>query len=152
MLAARLPAMRRTRTPELMDDPGAPREELDGALAYLRWVNRRFAGFRALEHHLDRWRRSWPGDRPVEMLDIATGSADIPVLAVRWAAARTIDLRVTAVDLHETTLDLARRHVARSLPPELARRVTLRRADGLRLPEELAPGSFDCVHGGPVRH
>jgi 2-polyprenyl-3-methyl-5-hydroxy-6-metoxy-1,4-benzoquinol methylase len=135
-----------------MDDPAASRDDLDVALGYLRHVNRRFAGTLALLHYLDRWRRSWPTDRPINMLDIATGSADIPIAAVNWARGRGIDLRVTAVDLHPTTIDLAREHVRRSLPAGEAGRITVLQADALRLTDQFPIESFDCVHAGLFLH
>src|SRR5690606_31957787 len=92
--------MRRLVQPEFMDDPAATREELRTALAYIRWVNRVLGESRALIGHLARWSRRWPKDRPVTLLDVGTGSADIPLEAVRWARQRGFDLRVTAVDLH----------------------------------------------------
>lgn len=138
--------MIRVVQPELMDDPAAPRGELDASLAYIRWVNRALGGRRALIGHLARWSRRWPTDRPITLLDIGTGSADIPLAAVRWARACGFDLRVTAVDLHPTTLELARQHVAAEPG------ITLVQADALRLTDLYAPASFDYVHAGMFLH
>ncbi|MDX2114917.1 MAG: methyltransferase domain-containing protein [Planctomycetota bacterium] len=146
--------MKRTLTPELMDAPDVPRPQLAGALAFLRMVNRRWGGSRALISHLRRWSARWPARRPVTLLDIATGSADIPLAARRWALARGHDLRVTAVDLHEATLELAREHLdlAARAEPEVARGITLLRADARNLREHFAPASFDYVHAALFLH
>src|SRR3982751_5237477 len=80
--------MRRIRPgPELMDDPAIPRSELADALRFIRAVHPPLGGSPAPLQHLRRWSRHWPkaGTRPITMLDIATGSADIPIVAVRWA-------------------------------------------------------------------
>jgi 2-polyprenyl-3-methyl-5-hydroxy-6-metoxy-1,4-benzoquinol methylase len=138
--------MQRVVEPEQMDDPAAPREELDASLAYIRWVNRVLGGTRGLLGHLARWSARWPKDRPVTLLDIGTGSADIPLAAVRWARSRGFDLRITAIDLHPTTLELARRHIG----PETA--ITLVQADALRLADHYGHGSFDYVHAGMFLH
>lgn len=138
--------MRRVLVGELMDEPGVPREELDAALRYIRTVNGRYGGSRALIAHLERWSRRWPKDRPITMLDVGTGSADIPLAARTWARGAGFDLRVTAVDLHETTLDLAREHIAGDPG------ITLARADALRLDELFAPGQFDYAHAGMFLH
>lgn len=138
--------MQRRLTPELMDAPDVPRDELSLALRYLRWVNRRLGGTNALVRQLDRWSRRWPKDRPITLLDVATGSADIPLAAVRWARGRGFDLRVTAVDNHESTLELAREHVKGEA------NITLEHVDALRLRERFAPGSFDYVHAALFLH
>lgn len=138
--------MRRTLTSEFMDDPGASREDLDASLRFIRAVNARLGGSRALIGHLKRWSRRWPADRPVTLLDIATGSADIPLAARQWATGAGFDLRITAIDKHETTLSLAREHVADADGIELVC------ADALRLADRFEPGSFDYVHAGMFVH
>lgn len=146
--------MRRVRTPELMDDPRVSREDLEVSLRYIRGVNRRLGGVSALLRHLRAWSREWPRGRPITLLDIATGSADLPVEAVRWARSAGHDLRVTAVDLHPTTLALAREHIAASDSPglNLAESIQLREANALKLMDEFAPESFDYVHAGLFLH
>lgn len=142
--------MRRVLTPEHMDEPGIPRAELDRALGFIRAVNARLGGSAALLAHLKRWSARWPKGRPITLIDIATGSADIPVAAVRWARSRGHDLRVTGVDLHQTTLDLAREHVARH--PGVAEAITLVEADALTLTDRFAPAGFDYAHAGMFLH
>ena len=100
--------------------------------------------------HLRGWSARWPKDRPVTLLDIATGSADLPLAARAWAAGAGFDLRVTAIDRHETTLDLAREHLASQ--PELARGIHLIQAEAMDLTDRFKPGSFDYVHAGLFLH
>lgn len=173
--------MRRVLTPELMDDPGVPRDDLALSLRYIRAVNRRLGGVSSLLFHLHGWSRDWPKGRPITLLDIATGSADLPIAAVQWARRAGHDLRVTAVDLHPTTLDLAREHIARTdssdscqtchdcaalstvvplargahAPPlshPLSALIELRQANALHLMDHFAPASFDYVHAGLFLH
>lgn len=141
--------MRRKLTPELMDDPEVDRAELDRSLGYIRAVNRRLGGVSALLRHLRRWSARWPPGASVTLLDVATGSADLPVAAVRWADDAGLDLRVTGVDLHETTLALAREHVEAA---GAADRIELVRGDARRLTDAFEPGSFDYVHAGLFLH
>ena len=136
----------RVITPELMDDPGVDHGELGRSLAYIRGVNRWLGGTRGLLANLRRWSRRWPGGRPVTLLDIGTGSADIPVAARRWAEGAGFDLRVTGVDLHATTLELARRHT------DGVEGIELVQGDALRLMDRFSPGSFDYVHAGMFLH
>jgi len=138
--------MRRTLVHELMDDPGVDREDLAASLKYIRLVNRLAGGSAALIAHLERWSGRWPKDRPVTLLDVATGSGDIPLAARRWAKDRGFDLRITAIDLHEKTLELARAHVAGDDG------VTVLRADALDLDSRFEPRSFDYAHAGMFLH
>lgn len=138
--------MERRLTPELMDAPDVARDELANALKYLRWVNRRLGGTSALISHLERWSQQWPKGRTITLLDVATGSGDIPLAAVAWARARGFDLRVTGVDNHEATVELARAHVAHEPA------ITIEHVDAMRLRERFAPGSFDYVHAALFLH
>jgi len=75
--------------------------------------------------------------RPIRVLDVATGSSDIPAAIVKWARAKRIPIEVTTVDNNP----LAVREAAAftSAYPE----ITVSLADGLSLP--FADGSFDIV-------
>ncbi|MCS7173592.1 MAG: methyltransferase domain-containing protein [Armatimonadetes bacterium] len=77
--------------------------------------------------HLARFVRRIP-HRPLRILDVATGSADLPVEMARWARARGISLRILALDIHPDVLAVARRLVHNV--PE----VILIRADARALP------------------
>lgn len=146
-----MPGVRRVVTPELMDDPGVDRDVLDRSLGYIRLVNRVLGGRSALLGSLRRWAGDWPKDRPIRLLDVGTGSADLPLAAVQWASGRGLDLRVTGIDIHETTLDLAREHL-QATDPEAASRIELVQADAGELAERFEPKSFDCVHAGLFLH
>lgn len=143
--------MPRVRTPERMDEPGVARDDLDAALGFIRFVNRRLGGARALLSCLRRWSAGWPKGEPITLLDIATGSADIPVAARAWALSRGHDLRITAIDSHDTTLELARRHLD-AQPAEIREGIVLEKHDALRLTDRFAPGSFDYTHAGMFLH
>ncbi len=131
---------------ELMDDPNADGRELAQALAFIRLVNRRLGGAAAAIGHLERWTRGWPAQRPIHILDVATGSGDIPIQMLRWADRRGLDARITGVDLHETTLAEARKYIGDE------QRVELLRADALQLTDQFEPESFDFVHAGMFLH
>lgn len=141
--------MRREVTPELMDDPAVDPSELRRSLSYLRLVNRRFGGERALLRHLSRWSGAW-GPGPVTLLDVGTGSADLPVAACRWAVSRGLDLRVTGVDIHEGTLSAAREYVASCA--DVAGRITLECVDAREIVDRFGAGSHDYAHAGLFLH
>ncbi len=137
-----------------MDDPDASREELDRSLGFIRAINRRLGGTSAAIRHLARWGSAWTRGEPVSVLDVATGSADIPVAIRRWGLERGLDVRITGVDLHETTLDLAREHVVRESEsdPRIADGIELRHADARDLVGIHGALSFDYVHAGMFLH
>ena len=142
--------MERRLTPEWMDDPAVDPAELKEALAFIRKVNLRLGGVKALTKHLERWSANWPKGHEVSILDIATGSADIPVEVVRWARERGYSVRITAVDIHETTLDSAREHMERELGDDAP--IELVQADAKELVDRYGPLSFDYVHAGMFLH
>lgn len=107
-----------------MDAPDVDRAELELALHHVASVNRWLGGRRALLRHL-----AWGlGPAGSTVLDVGTGSADLPAAMDDWGRRRDRPLRITAVDLHPTTLDVARRRI-RGRP-----RIEAVCADALRLP------------------
>lgn len=94
---------------ELLDDPATSRDELERAARDLSAINRRFGGYRLVRRFLARWLN--PG-RCYRILDLCTGSGDVPRAMVEWARAREITLRIDAVDANPTMLDLARKRSA----------------------------------------
>ncbi len=92
--------------PELMDRADAAPAELESALGSLRGLNRYFGSYRVVEHFLRRWMKR--GDR-LRVLDLATGSADIPRLVVDRARRIGAEVQVEAVDFQPATIETARR-------------------------------------------
>jgi SAM-dependent methyltransferase len=138
-LAAWVPA--RSSGPELIDLPIAADAvaEYAGSLADIRTVNRYLGDYRAVLGHLPALlpavaqRRG----RPLRVLDVATGSADIPVAMALWARGRGIPLEVTAVDNNPLAVREAEAFT-RGCPE-----ITVARGDCLSLP--YGDGSFDVV-------
>jgi SAM-dependent methyltransferase len=91
--------------PELMDRPDASPEELEAALTNLRELNRYFGAYRIVSHLLPRWIKR--GDR-LRVVDLATGSADIPRLIADHARKVGAEVEIVAVDFQPSTLELAR--------------------------------------------
>jgi 2-polyprenyl-3-methyl-5-hydroxy-6-metoxy-1,4-benzoquinol methylase len=130
-----MPLRSRAGGAERMDEPDIDARELEDGLADLRAVNRWLGGRRVAIRLLGRMLRRMPAGQPVRVLDVATGSADLPLALVRWAARRGILLEVLATDAHERTLAAARRAVATEP------RVRIAPADALALPFD--DGAFD---------
>ena len=126
-----------------MDEQGADPRQLRKSLAFIQRVNRRLGYTRATLSHLHRFSRSWKPNERITLLDLATGSADIPLAMLKWAERRGIDLRVVAVDRQHPTI-----RAARQWNPHP--RLQLVQADVFDLPFE--PHSFDYVSANMFFH
>lgn len=150
--------MPRSRTPEIMDRPDVDPGQLSTALRYIQAVNRWAGGVHALLGRLRAWSGHWPDSarggpapRPITLLDIATGAADLPIAARRWALARGFDLRVLGVDIHPTTLRLAQDKLD-AQPHSVRSGVRLLHCDALAVGHTFGPASFDYAHAGLFLH
>jgi 2-polyprenyl-3-methyl-5-hydroxy-6-metoxy-1,4-benzoquinol methylase len=91
--------------PELMDRPQPVTAELVSDLHNLRELNRHFGSHALIAHFLRRWIQ--PGAQ-LRVLDLATGSGDIPRLVIDHARDVGADVTVDAVDQQSSTLEIAR--------------------------------------------
>ena len=91
--------------PELMDRPQPVTDELVSDLRNLRQLNRYFGSYALIEHFLRRW--ILPGTE-MRVLDLATGSGDIPRLVVDHARKVGATVSVDAIDQQSSTLKIAR--------------------------------------------
>lgn len=89
---------------ELMDRPQPVSLELERDLHNLRQLNRFFGSYALVGRFLKRWIKS--NDR-LRVLDLATGSGDIPRLLVDYARSVNADVSVDAVDGQPATLEIA---------------------------------------------
>ena len=92
--------------PELMDRPDASPAELRGALKSLQRLNRYFGSYRIFSLFLRRWMKH--GDR-FRVIDLATGSADIPRLIADYARKIGAQVEIQVIDFQPSTVELARR-------------------------------------------
>ena len=88
----------RTDEPEDIDDPSQPFSELQRSMADVALTNRLFGGTQTILHHVAHLLHSVPSGTSVRILDIATGSADIPRALLEWGKQRGLDLTIVAVD------------------------------------------------------
>jgi 2-polyprenyl-3-methyl-5-hydroxy-6-metoxy-1,4-benzoquinol methylase len=91
--------------PEWMDRPQPVSPELISDLENLRALNRYFGSYRLACSFLPRWIRR--GDK-LRILDLATGSGDIPRLVVDFARKVGATVEVDAVDFQASTIEIAR--------------------------------------------
>lgn len=129
--------------PERMDDfDRLGGDELDGALAGLRTINRWLGGHRTTRRALDDLAARTDLGRRVEVLDVGGGSGDLAPVILRWARSRGVEARVVVLDLHPETARAAALRL-RGLAGAEARH-----GDLFDVPER----SFDVVHASLVLH
>lgn len=108
--------MRHSTALELMDQPElVSREEMVGALAGLRRVNRLLGGRRVLLDALAPLfakAGTRTAENPIRICDIGTGAGDLPIVVAQHARNHFIPIRITAVELNEDLCAAARRFCA----------------------------------------
>jgi ubiquinone/menaquinone biosynthesis C-methylase UbiE len=112
----------RSLEPERLDVETPPRDLVERSYRFLSFVNRRLGGVRATRLAFEEFAPRWGPESRIRVLDVASGSGDIPNALERWNPK-----------LHFTCLDM------RADP---SGRVAVR-GDALRLP--FRDGSFDYV-------
>lgn len=100
---------------ELMDRPQPVSAELESDLENIRELNRWFGSYALISMFLGRWIK--PGAR-LRIVDLATGSGDIPRLIAEYGRKVGVELRIDAVDQQSATLEIAKKLSARY--PEIA--------------------------------
>jgi ubiquinone/menaquinone biosynthesis C-methylase UbiE len=120
----------RTVADEMMDDFSIVDARLTRALDNLRYVNRYLGGYAATMKHFVPLLRSL-AERPVQVLDLATGVADFPDYLVNWADRRSVHVDVIAVDANPATVAYACDSLNRDLPQALRARIDVVEGDAL---------------------
>src|SRR6266498_5895150 len=91
---------------ELMDRPQPVSLELERDLENLRELNRWFGSYALISLFLSRWIK--PGAR-LRIVDLATGSGDIPRLIAEYGRKIGAELQIDALDGQSATLEIAKR-------------------------------------------
>jgi len=92
---------------EMMDRPQPVSPELERDLERIRQLNRWFGSYRLVLHFINRWIK--PGAARMRIIDLATGSGDIPRLIVDYARKIRANVEIDALDQQSATLEIARR-------------------------------------------
>lgn len=138
----------RSAETELMDAPIQDQAELAENLRDIRRVNQLLGGTSTILRHLPALLVDIPDDQPVTILDLATGSADIPLAISRWAKRRGRTMTIIASDASDGMLDIAESHIAND------QSITLVNYDARQVPlpedhVDIALCSLSLHHFGP---
>jgi len=128
--------------PELLDMGEGSTEDVQMNLAEMWRINRYLGGVHAITRHLYPRLRAHAG--VATLVDLGTGSADMPVSIARWARREHIRIRILAVDLAARHLTVAAHRIHSEAD------INLLQADAARLP--LAPKSIDYLMSSLFLH
>jgi ubiquinone/menaquinone biosynthesis C-methylase UbiE len=120
-----------------MDEPDVDRARLRHSLSFICLINRMLGYMRATLWHFERLSRTWEPGQAIHVLDVATGSADIPRALAKWGRRRGFDLRIVGLDRHPLTARFADERTS-DIP-----NIRIIRGDALSLP--FACDTFDYV-------
>ncbi|HUP28301.1 MAG TPA: methyltransferase domain-containing protein [Chloroflexia bacterium] len=127
--------------PELLDSlDDVSEKDLTTTLRDIRRANIFGLGTWVIKHHLADLLRDVPPNRPLRVLDLATGSADIPEELCRWAARVGRDISFVATDISPEILAVARRRVTKA---GFGHKVSFLACDASEVP--FSDNSFDVV-------
>ena len=151
--------MRRSHEKEIMDFPDNPKEVLAGGLRNLRILNRYLGGYRSVMRGLERLVGAGKLSR-FSLLDVGTGSGDIPARITSWAHRRGIKASIVGLE-SEPVIPLLQRLASAVIPAEAgiqreneghSRRcgISVVRGDGNAPP--FHAGSFDFVLASQLLH
>ncbi len=131
----------RSERDELIDSVEPDCSDFAASFTDISRINRYLGGTAAVRNPLGTMLKSRACDKPVRILDIATGGADIPRALVRAARNGKLGcakrLQITATDIHPKVLQFTREQTHSSEYPEIC----VETADAFSLP--YADGAFD---------
>ena len=99
----------RSRQSELLDEQNIGLEKILPSLRFMRGVNRWLGGAGAV---LDFFEHSLGLGREFTVLDLGTGSGDIPFAIQKWAKKRKRTVHITAIDSNPHCVEYARKSFA----------------------------------------
>jgi len=101
--------------PELLDSPGeVSTHDLIHTLRDIRRANIFGMGTWVVKHHLKNILERIPREQPLRILDLATGSGDIPEELCRWARRNGYNIQFVLTDLSPAILDVARQRIMKA--------------------------------------
>lgn len=105
---------RRAAEQELIDRADCDPALVAASYRFMENVNRFFGGARVVRHFLAAEACRRGGSSPLRVLDIGSGSCDIPLAMSRWARASGIQLDITCVENADSAVDIARLRLDRA--------------------------------------
>ena len=135
--------VKRSHEKELMDLPGNPKELLEEDLRNLRIINRYLGGYRGIMIGLKRLVEK-QSLAEFSLLDVGTGSGDIPAAIARWGRRRGVGVKIVGLEPEPTTVMVGALHT-KKLPE-----ISIVRGDAAAPP--FRSSAFDFVLASQLLH
>jgi hypothetical protein len=107
----------RATATEFLDRPDCDPALATASYRFMETVNGCFGGIRTVRRFLAAETVGRHAGAPLRILDIGSGSCDIPLAVSRWARARSIPLHFTCLEMAGHAADIARGQLARAGDP-----------------------------------
>lgn len=102
---------------EFLDGPDCDPELAAASYRFMELVNGCFGGTRIVRRFLHAETTRHHDAAPLRVLDIGSGSCDIPLAVSRWARLSGIPMHFTCLEMADHAMDIARRQLAKADDP-----------------------------------
>lgn len=102
---------------ELLDRPDCDPALAAASYRFMQIVNSRFGGISLVRRYLATETEGRPVASPLRILDIGSGSCDIPLALSQWARTRNRPMHFTCLETSDAAVDIGRRRLARAHDP-----------------------------------
>jgi len=109
----------RSTAKEFLDKPDCDPSLVAASYRFMEWVNGYFGGTRVVRRFISAETRCPDVNSPLRILDIGSGSCDIPLAVSRWARARGIPIEITCLEVSDQAVAIARRRLALANDPAI---------------------------------
>jgi hypothetical protein len=105
----------RSCEPEFLDHPDCDPVLAAASYRFMALVNRLFGGVRSVRRFVAAEARALPlGGQPLRILDLGSGSCDIPLAVSRWARRHGFSVHFTCLELSAAAIQSARARLERA--------------------------------------
>ena len=105
---------KRSMQQEFLDSPDCDPELAAESYRFMEKVNRFFGGAGNVRRFIEKEAADCKSSSPLRILDIGSGSCDIPVAISRWARCRGIPVKFTCLEIFDSAVKIARAKIAES--------------------------------------
>ncbi|MFA6293586.1 MAG: methyltransferase domain-containing protein [Victivallales bacterium] len=105
---------KRSTEREFLDSPDCDPALASESYRFMEKVNRFFGGTRNVRRFIEKEFSERKSSSPLRILDIGSGSCDIPIAVSRWAESRGIPVKFTCLEVFDSAVKIARAKIAES--------------------------------------
>ncbi len=104
----------RATQPEFLDSPDCDPQLSHSSYRFMEWINRFVGGTRAVKNFLTTEFSHNGSSHPMRILDIGSGTCDIPLAITKWAWKQSRRIEFTCIETNETALKIASENIKKS--------------------------------------